>query len=593
MSNLRDELIENIKNASAKYQELLLLLMQGKASFVPSCFVDEDKARLSVLKVFEQFLEHPEKAAQANIDYLHKLQNLVQNAITKFTGGNADDIFKPSEKDKRFKDKAWQENAYFDFIKQFYLLNANWIEENIKQYQLEPELEDYVKFTTKQFIDAFAPSNFVFSNPEVMRESLSSGMGNIVKGLDNFLRDIKKSGELFSIPTTDTGAFQKGKNIAATEGKVVMQNKLCQLICYKPKEQVYSVPLLIIPPWINKYYILDLSSHNSMVKFLVDSGFQIFMVSWVNPDSSFADTSFEDYLKYGVLESCEYITSLGYSKINAAGYCIGGTLLAIAAAYMKSANIEYLNNLSFITTLLDFVDPGEIKIFINQSTIGTIEQEMNKTGYFDGRYLSNSFSLLRANDLIWSFFVNNYLLGKSPMPFDLLYWNADATNLPAKMHSYYLRNMYLKNNLKEPNALSFLDQPIDLGKIDHPAFFVAAQDDHIAPWKAVYDGVKLLSGDRTFCLTSSGHVAGVVNPPATSKYHYRVSATTNNDSKFKSNNCYAENESETWLQNSNLYNGSWWNMWNDWLKSRSGKLKKPINYNKLPKIEDAPGSYIK
>ncbi|WP_375332432.1 PHA/PHB synthase family protein [Candidatus Tisiphia endosymbiont of Psammoecus bipunctatus] len=458
-------------------------------------------------------------------------------------------------------------------------MSSEWLQDNIEQYELAPDLKQHLAFMTHQFINAFSPSNFAFGNPIVLSKILETGGQNLVQGLENFLADIRNSSDIFNIKTTDNNAFLLGKNIATTKGKIVFQNQLIQLICYEPKQKTRAIPLLIIPPCINKYYILDLSEHNSMVAFLVEHNFQVYMVSWVNPDETLADKSFEDYVKEGVLEACEYIMQFGYNHINAIGYCIGGTFLATAIAYLKANNLNYINSVSFITALLDFKNPGEVSIFVNESSIAMIEQEMNSKGYFDGRYLSNSFSLLRANDLVWSFFVNNYLLGQTPIAFDLLYWNADPTNLPTNMYSYYLRNMYLNNLLKEPSNLSLFGTPVDLSKIDCNSFFLAANDDHIAPWRSVYEGLKLLKGNKTFCLTSSGHVAGVVNPPATSKYNYK----TNKD---------IASTSESWFINADEHQGSWWSYWLTWLEDNSGELIKSIDYGSLKSIELAPGKYV-
>lgn len=574
-----DQIINNLKKISDKYQEIILYLMQGKGNMIPPSLVDIDKNRIIATNLQEQFLENPEKFWQLNLEYVQKFQSLITNSVDKFTGKNPSPLFVPDGRDRRFRDASWENNAYFDFIKQFYLMSSEWLQRNVELYNLPTELKQHLEFTTKQFIDAFSPSNFALGNPLVLSEILRTGGQNLVEGLENFLKDIKNSGDILNIKTTDKKAFTLGKNIAASKGKIVFQNKLMQLICYEPKEQVHAIPLLIIPPCINKYYILDLSKHNSMVSFLVENNFQVFMVSWVNPDKAMADINFEDYLQLGILDSCDYILKLGYKKINGIGYCIGGTLLASAASYLKANKLNYLNSISLLTTLLDFANPGEVGVFINDPSISMIEEEMNSKGYFDGRYLANSFSLLRANDLVWSFFVNNYLLGKTPMPFDLLYWNSDPTNLPAAMHSYYLRNMYQKNLLKKPNALSLLGTPIDLRKINCNSFSLAAQDDHIAPWRSVYEGTKLLKGKKTFCLTSSGHVAGVVNPPAPSKYNYK----TNDDASLSS---------ESWFINSQEHQGSWWSYWLDWLQTNGGKQVKSINYKNLTAIEYAPGNYV-
>ncbi|WP_341755889.1 class I poly(R)-hydroxyalkanoic acid synthase [Candidatus Tisiphia endosymbiont of Ptychoptera albimana] len=573
-----DEIIKNIKKVSDKYQEIILCLMQGRGNMIPASLIDMDKNRVILSSLSEQFIKNPEKFWQLNIQYVEKFQNLVINSVEKFVGKSTTPLFSPNSKDRRFKDLAWQDNAYFDFVKQFYLMSSEWLQDNIEQYELAPDLKQHLAFMTHQFINAFSPSNFAFGNPIVLSKILETGGQNLVQGLENFLADIRNSSDILNIKTTDNNAFLLGKNIATTKGKIVFQNQLIQLICYEPKQKTRAIPLLIIPPCINKYYILDLSEHNSMVAFLVEHNFQVYMVSWVNPDETLSDKSFEDYVKEGVLEACEYIMRFGYNHINAIGYCIGGTFLATAVAYLKANNLNYINSVSFITTLLDFKNPGEVSIFVNESSIAMIEQEMNSKGYFDGRYLSNSFSLLRANDLVWSFFVNNYLLGQTPMPFDLLYWNADPTNLPTNMYSYYLRNMYLNNLLKEPSNLSLFGTPIDLSKIDCNSFFLAANDDHIAPWRSVYEGLKLLKGNKTFCLTSSGHVAGVVNPPAMSKYNYK----TNKDLTLTS---------ESWFINADEHQGSWWSYWLTWLEDNSGELIKSIDYDRLKSIELAPGKY--
>jgi polyhydroxyalkanoate synthase len=573
-----DEIIKNIKKVSDKYQEIILCLMQGRGNMIPASLIDMDKNRVILSSLSEQFIKNPEKFWQLNIQYVEKFQNLVINSVEKFVGKSTTPLFSPNSKDRRFKDLAWQDNAYFDFVKQFYLMSSEWLQDNIEQYELAPDLKQHLAFMTHQFINAFSPSNFAFGNPIVLSKILETGGQNLVQGLENFLADIRNSSDIFNIKTTDNNAFLLGKNIATTKGKIVFQNQLIQLICYEPKQKTRAIPLLIIPPCINKYYILDLSEHNSMVAFLVEHNFQVYMVSWVNPDETLADKSFEDYVKEGVLEACEYIMQFGYNHINAIGYCIGGTFLATAIAYLKANNLNYINSVSFITALLDFKNPGEVSIFVNESSIAMIEQEMNSKGYFDGRYLSNSFSLLRANDLVWSFFVNNYLLGQTPIAFDLLYWNADPTNLPTDMYSF-LRNMYLNNLLKEPSNLSLFGTPIDLSKIDCNSFFLAANEDHIAPWRSVYEGLKLLKGNKTFCLASSGHVAGVVNSPAMSKYNYK----TNQDLTFSS---------ESWFINADEHQGSWWPYWLTWLEDNSGELIKSLDYDSLKSIELAPGKYV-
>ncbi|MCP5362551.1 MAG: class I poly(R)-hydroxyalkanoic acid synthase [Rickettsiaceae bacterium] len=577
-----DVVIENIKKASIYYQEIIMQLAQNKTlPPVPSDLYDTDKSQEMASKLFEQIFEHPEKFADINLEYIHNLQKLIADSVAKFTGKKTGD--QQSDLpffDKRFRDPAWHQSIYFSFIKKYYMISADWMKKTVEQYELDNDGKKFLEFITNQFIDALSPSNFAFSNPEVIRESLESGMSNIVKGMENFLLDIKKSGSLLTISTTDTSYFKIGKNLATTKGKVILQNDLMQLICYKPKKKTHSIPIFILPPWINKYYILDLSEENSLIKWLVENNFQVFLVSWVNPTKELADKDFEDYLRQGVIEPLEYIQKLGFEKVNAAGYCIGGTLLAIALSYYKAQNINIINSATFLTTLVDFANPGEIGALINKSTIGYIENKVSEVGYLDGKYLSNSFSLIRANDLVWSYFVNNYLLGKSPVAFDILYWNSDSTNLPAKMYIYYLKNMYIDNLLISPNSVKMLGVKINLSHIDVPSFSLAAKSDHIALWKSVYEGVKLFGGDRTFCLTEAGHVAGVVNPATSNKYSHMISNSISDDP-------------EKWLENATTLNGSWWNSWNKWLSANSGNLVKAIDYNSLPIIEPAPGSYVK
>ncbi|RYE05718.1 MAG: class I poly(R)-hydroxyalkanoic acid synthase [Rickettsiaceae bacterium] len=576
-----DEVISNIKKINDKYQEIVFLLMQGKGSFVPQALIDTAQAKEMILQSFNSFIEKPDKFVDLNIKYITQFKNLLTSSMDKFVGKEVGSIYTPNPKDRRFKDSNWQENVYFDFVKQFYIMTSKWTEDYIDQCNLEPKVKEYLEFQVKQFINACSPTNFIFSNPVVFKATIETGWQNIVQGLDNFLDDIKNSKDVLSITTTNTSHFKVGENIAVTPGKVVYKNELIELICYKPQAKVYTIPILIIPPWINKYYILDLSEQNSLVKFLINCNFQVFLISWINPDEKLAHKSFDNYLQEGILESYNYLADkLGYNRINAMGYCIGGTLLALAMAYTKQTNLDIFNSASFLTTLLDFSDPGELGIFINDLSISAIEIEMESKGYFDGKYLSNSFSLLKANDLIWSFFVNNYLLGKKPLAFDILFWNSDSTNLPAKMHSFYLRNMYLNNLLKIPGGIKILDEAIDLSIISVPTFFLATEEDHISPWPSVYRGLKLLNGEKTFCLAGSGHVAGVINPPQFEKYSYRISQEI-------------ELSHDQWLLKSKELKGSWWIEWENWLRIHSDRLEKSIDYDNLDYIEFAPGSYVK
>ena len=581
MSSISSEkIIENIKKASIYYQEIIMHLTQNQSTNFSSIFYENNKSQEIATKLFEQFFEHPEKFTEINLEYIHNLQQLITSSVAKFTGKQSEDSQNDkSFFDKRFKDPAWQQSVYFDFIRKYYMISANWTKNTVKQYELDSDSKRFLEFTSNQFMDALSPSNFIFSNPEVIRESLDTGMSNITKGMENFLMDLKKSDGLINISTTDKSYFKVGKNLATTKGKVIFQNDLIQLICYKPKKMTHAIPIFIIPPWINKYYIMDLSKKNSLIKWLVDNNFQVFLVSWVNPTKDLAHKDFEHYLQEGVIEPLEYIKTLGFSKVNTVGYCIGGTLLAIAISYYKSNNNTIINSASFFTTLLDFSNPGELGALINKSTIDYIENKVSEVGYLDKNYLTNSFSLIRANDLVWSYFVNNYLLGKSPAAFDILYWNSDSTNLPAKMYIYYLKNMYIDNLLKIPNNIQMLGTKINLDDIDIPTFSLAAKADHIALWQSVYDGIKLFKGNKTFCLTEAGHVTGVINPATSYKYQHMISTNI------------VENPNE-WLESAKIQKDSWWNSWNKWLCNNSKELTKSINYNSINMIENAPGSYV-
>jgi polyhydroxyalkanoate synthase len=575
-----NNIVDNFSKIAKKYQELLIYLSQGKGNIISKQFLDEDINKKIFLQMLQQFMSDPCKYMEVNLEFVNKYQTLINNSLNQFMGKHTEDK-QESKFDKRFKDQDWENNNYFHFIKEFYLISSELIEKNIKQYKFDSELNQYLHFMTKQFLDAFAPSNFPMLNPVVVKETIRTSGANIIQGLDNLLNDIKESGDFLNIQMTDEKAFQIGKNIAATEGKIIFQNKLVQLICYKPMEKTYEIPILIIPPCINKYYILDLSQHNSMVSYLVNNNFQVFILSFVNPDETYSETSLEDYVLKAILEPIDYIIKeLNYKKINCHGYCIGGTFLAILLSYLKSRNIDYINSAGFMASMFDFTNPGEIGSFINEIFIDKIEENMNKVGYFDGKYLSNSFSMLRANDLIWSFFINNYLLGKNPVPFDLLYWNSDSTNLPAKMHNYYLRELYLKNLLAKNGGILIDNIPINLGNIDIDSFFIATSEDHISPWKSVYDSMKLLGGKKSFCLAGSGHVAGIINSPNMNKYHFFI-------------NQLIDNSHDLWFKNAIQYEGSWWDNWVIWLKEHSNKLKKSIDYKSLYYIEDAPGSYVR
>jgi polyhydroxyalkanoate synthase len=449
---------------------------------------------------------------------------------------------------------------------------------------LDDKTRRKVDFYTRQYIDALAPSNFALTNPEVFRETIASGGQNLVRGLHNLLDDIERGNGRLKISMTDPKAFELGVNIATTPGKVVLRNELMELIQYQPTtEKVGRRPLLIIPPWINKFYILDLREKNSFIKWCVDQGMTTFVVSWVNPDAKLADVGFDHYLTDGTLAALDAIEeATGEKEVNAVGYCLGGTLLAATLGYMAARKDKRIASATFMTSLVDFRATGELEVFIDDTQVASLERKMEERGYLEGSEMANTFNMLRANDLIWSFVINNYLLGRDPFPFDLLHWNSDSTRMPARMHSFYLRNMYMKNALAKPGGITLCDTPIDLTKVTIPTYFVSAIEDHIAPWKATYYGPKAMSSATRFVLSGSGHIAGMVNPPVANKY------------------CYWTNEDlpgtpDEWLEAAQQHEGSWWTDWRAWIDAHLGKAvpARLPGKGRLKALGDAPGTYVK
>jgi polyhydroxyalkanoate synthase len=531
-----------------------------------------------------RMMANPAQLVEAQISLWRDYMTLWQTAAKRMMGEPAEPVIKPAPDDRRFKDALWDESYVFDFIKQSYLLTARWMQSTVKNVEgLDDKTAKKVDFYTRQFVDAMAPSNFAVTNPEVIRSTLESGGENLVKGLSNLLTDLERGKGQLAIKMTDMEAFKVGENIAVTPGKVVYQNALMQLIQYEPTtEKVLKRPLLIMPPWINKYYILDLREKNSFIKWAVSQGHTVFVVSWVNPDAALADKSFEDYMMLGPFAALDAIKkATGEREVNVIGYCLGGTLLAATLAYMAVTGDDRFASATFFTTMVDFKEAGELSVFIDEEQLAALEERMSEKGYLDARAMATTFNMLRANDLIWSFVVNNYLLGKDPFPFDLLYWNADSTRMPAAMHSFYLRQMYQENKLSQ-GEITLLNTKIDLTKIKLPVFILSTREDHIAPWKSTYAATQLYKGPVRFTLAASGHIAGVVNPPAAKKYSHWV-----NDKNPPT--------PEEWLKTAQEKPGSWWPEWHDWVKQYGGgevAARKPGD-GKLKVIEDAPGSYVK
>jgi polyhydroxyalkanoate synthase len=527
----------------------------------------------------------PQTFMQKNIEYWQKSLELGQQAMLALMGQKSEQpVVSPDKGDRRFSHEDWSEKPIFDVIKQSYLLTSQWMRTLVSDVEgLDDHTSDRVKFFTERFMDAMSPTNFALTNPAVLEKIKETKGANLVHGLKNMLEDLETGKGELRIRMTDTKAFELGKNVAVTPGKVIFQNRMFQLIQYTPStDKVLKRPLLVVPPWINKFYIMDLQPKNSLLKWLVDQGHTVFVISWVNPDETYADTGFDSYIKEGVLTAVDAVQAeTGESEINAIGYCIGGTLLTSALAYMKATGDDRIKSATFFTTMINFSDPGELGLFIDDAQVSGLESSMEKTGYLDGSQMAGAFNLLRANDLIWSFYVNNYLLGNDPRPFDLLYWNGDSTRMPAKMHSWYLRNLYLQNDLCKPKALSVDGVPLDVTAIDVPACFISAVEDHIAPWKSTYMGARLFSGPTRFILGGSGHIAGIINPPAAKKYGYRVSDQL------------VENADE-WMAATAVSEGSWWPEWDKWVRALNpAEVAARQPGTKLAVIEDAPGTYVK
>jgi polyhydroxyalkanoate synthase len=534
---------------------------------------------------FGAAIQNPQKLMAANVELWQNAMHLYQRSAMSFLGIESEPVISEQNGDRRFRHDDWAKEPAFNAIKQSYLLVSQWMRNMVANTEgLDKHTAEKVRFFTERYLDAMSPTNFAATNPAVLEKIMETKGGNLVHGLKNMMEDLERGQGQLQIQMTDTEAFELGKNVAVTPGKVVFQNRMFQLIQYTPTtDTVLQQPLLVVPPWINKFYIMDLQPKNSLLKWLVEQGHTVFVVSWINPDDSYRDTGFEDYVKEGILAATDVVEQItGESEINAIGYCIGGTLLATTLAYMKAKGDRRIQSATFFTTMLDFSEPGELGVFIDDHQLANLEDKMDQDGFLDGSSMAGTFNLMRANDLIWSFYINNYLLGNDPRPFDLLYWNSDSTRMPAKMHSWYLRNLYLQNQLCKPGALSVDGVPIDLTTVDVPACFVSTVEDHIAPWKSTYSGAQLFSGPVRFILGGSGHIAGVINPPEAQKYDFRVTDELLEDP-------------DEWAIGADKQAGSWWPEWHNWVAPMSGEQVEARQPGKGPfkALEEAPGSYVK
>lgn len=556
----------------------------------PQAGMMRDLEELGINKAFMELgaklMSDPMKLAELQMRAWEDYSKLWGATLSKFLGDASKPVKEPAKGDNRFRNEVWQNNFVFDYIKQSYLIAADHIQRAVAEAQgLDANDARKVKFFTRQYVDALAPTNFVFTNPEVLKTTIDSGGKNLLEGLNHLLGDLERGKGKLAISMTDNSAFTMGENVATTPGKVVYQNDLMQLLQYAPATpQVDRTPLLITPPWINKYYILDLRAKNSFIKWAVDQGITVFVISWVNPDERHAQKTFDDYLFEGPLAATDAIARItGERSVNLIGYCLGGTLTACLLSWLqKKGQADRVKSVTFFTTMIDFQEPGELGVFVDDAIVDKLEKRMESRGYLEGSEMAGTFNMMRDNDLIWSFVVNNYLLGKDPFPFDLLYWNSDSTRMPAKMHTFYLRNMYIRNLLREKDALTVGGEKMDLSAVTTPAYFISAIEDHIAPWKSTYAGARRLGGKVRFVLGGSGHIAGIVNPPAAQKYNYWT-------------NDRLDENPDAWLAGAQRHDSSWWNDWATWIHGFGGGQVKPRipGEGALPALEDAPGSYAK
>ena len=558
----------------------------------PQPTLDETEAQLTPMEqvsktlgaVAQSYMSDPQKLMEAQMELWNSYTQLWQSTWARILGQPAQPVAEPSRTDKRFKDPDWQQNTVFDFLKQFYLISANWAQDMVKNAEgVDEHTRHKAKFYVEQIANAVSPSNFALTNPEVLRTTLATNGANLIEGLKHLQEDMQTPDGRLRIKQTDMSAFEIGKNIAMTPGKVVFRNETFELIQYSPTtEQTYDYPLVIFPPWINKFYILDLNPKKSFVKWAVDQGLTVFIVSWVNADEKQARKSFSDYMREGFLEAIQAAQDAsGAEKVNVIGYCIGGTLTAASLGYMAARGDDRVNAATFFTTQVDFEKAGDLLVYVDEEQVKWIEGRMADKGYLPGARMADAFNLLRSNDLIWSYVVNNYMLGKEPMPFDLLYWNSDSTRMPAGVHSFYLRECYMANKLSQGKMV--LDNVrIDLKKATMPIYNLAAREDHIAPLPSVFRVGQYFGGKARLVVAGSGHIAGVVNPPDANKYQYWT-----NDKGAPT--------IEEWLKGATEHPGSWWPDWIKWISTKSG-AKVPARTpgdGKLAVIEDAPGSYVK
>jgi polyhydroxyalkanoate synthase len=535
--------------------------------------------------VAEYWLSDQDRSAELQKKIAKAYIDLWGSSVRRLAGEQAPPAIMPSPRDKRFADPEWKSNQFFDFLMQLYLLTTQWAQDLVRNAEgVDPHTRKKAEFYVQQIANALAPSNFVLTNPEVLRETLSSSGDNLVRGMKMLAEDIEAGRGTLRIRQSDPSNLVVGVNMATTPGKVIFQNELMQLIQYAPAtENVLRTPLLIVPPWINKFYILDLKPEKSFIKWCVDQGISVFVISWVNPDRSLGSKTFDDYMKEGPLAAMDAIErATGELKVHTMGYCVGGTLLASTLAWLAEKRRVRVTSATFLAAQVDFTHAGDLLVFVDEDQISALERDMQESGVLEGSKMAMAFNMLRSNDLIWSYVVSNYLKGQPPSSFDLLHWNSDATRMPAANHSYYLRNCYLENRLSTGSMV--LDNTLlDLSKVKVPIYNLATREDHIAPADSVLYGSQFFGGPVKYVLSGSGHIAGVVNPPASGKY------------QFWTNDNIKDVTLADWLKGAQEHKGSWWPDWREWLKSIDAEEvpARPVGTEALPPIEDAPGSYVR
>ena len=580
-----EKLSANLARAALTAQGAIAEVALRQADQPSALTPDPFHVATALTDVMGRLASQPDRLVRAQADLFQRYLELWQSAARKATGEASEPVVQPARGDKRFSDPEWTDNPVFDVIKQSYLVTSNWLNALVSDVDdVEPMTKRRVEFFMKMLTDAFSPSNFLASNPAALREAMETRGESLLKGMENFAEDITRGGGQLSIAQTDYEMFKIGENVATAPGKVVFQNEIIQLLQFDPTtEQVYDIPLVIFPPWINKFYILDLRPENSMIRWLASQGITVFVASWVNPDQTLAAKTFEDYMRQGIYEgTAAAMKQANVETVNTVGYCIGGTLLSATLAHMAATGDKRIGSATFFAAQQDFAEAGDLLIFTNEDWLKDLEAKMDaEGGVLRGQSMADTFNMLRSNDLIWSFFVNNYLMGKEPKPFDLLFWNSDQTRMPKTLHLYYLRKFYMENALAK-GELTLDNIKLDLAKVKTPIYVQSSKEDHIAPARSVYRGAKLFGGPVTFTLAGSGHIAGVINAPVAKKYQHWT-------------NPELPASVEDWMAGAIEHPGSWWPHWAEWLKARSGKLVPARDPAKGPlaPIEDAPGSYVK